>query len=132
MTLAWRMDWSSHAARTLSDARDTGRPALPPQLLGALWLYATLRGIVSAREVSRLCREDLGFRWLCGSEIPEAGHETLRKFRAAGRFERTLAWTVGELRDRGLVSAEALSMAVDGTKIRGAVSRGCMVSRKEF
>ena len=130
--LASRMDWSSHAAGVLSDARDPGRPALPPALLGSLWLYATLRGIGSARAVSRLCECDHGFRWLCGDAIGEVSYETLRKFRVAGRFEKTLAWTVAELRELGLVSERALSLAVDGTKVRGSASRGRLVSRKEF
>ena len=112
--------------------RDPGRPALPPQLPGALRLYATLRDVGSARAVSRLCECDHGFRWLCGDAIGEADYETLRKFRVAGRFEGTLAWTVAELRELGLVSERALSLAVDGTKVRGSTSRGRMMSRKEF
>jgi transposase len=36
---------------------EAGRDATDPQLLVALWLYACIRGIGSARELARRCRE---------------------------------------------------------------------------
>src|SRR5438045_2976162 len=35
----------------------SGRPATDPAVLAALWLYATLEGVGSARALERLCRE---------------------------------------------------------------------------
>jgi transposase len=43
-----------------------GHPPADPGLLVALWLYATLEGIGSARALARLCDEHLAFQWLCG------------------------------------------------------------------
>jgi hypothetical protein len=45
-----------------------GRDATDPRLLVALWVYATIKGISSARELDKLCGPDgsLPFRWLCG------------------------------------------------------------------
>ena len=43
-----------------------GRPANDPRILLGLWLYATIDGVGSAREVDRLCREHLAYEWLCG------------------------------------------------------------------
>src|SRR5713226_6345833 len=43
-----------------------GAPATDPRILMSLWLYATLRGIGSARELDRRCREDIPFEWICG------------------------------------------------------------------
>jgi hypothetical protein len=43
-----------------------GRDALDPRILLALWLYATLDGVGSARALARLCEEHLAYRWLCG------------------------------------------------------------------
>ena len=40
----------------------SGRDATDPQLLVALWLYASIRGIGSAREVARRCEESAPFR----------------------------------------------------------------------
>src|SRR5437016_4924289 len=45
---------------------NVGRDATDPRLLLALWVYATLRGIGSARELARLCEKHLAYRWLCG------------------------------------------------------------------
>src|SRR5260370_22771849 len=45
---------------------EAGRDATDPQLLGALWLYACMRGIGSARGLARRCAESAAFRWLCG------------------------------------------------------------------
>src|SRR5947199_7870415 len=43
-----------------------GRPAIDPRLLVALWLYATLSGFSSARELGALCLHHDAFRWLAG------------------------------------------------------------------
>jgi transposase-like protein DUF772 len=32
----------------------------------ALWLFATIEGVASARQVARLCGEHIAYRWLCG------------------------------------------------------------------
>jgi transposase len=46
-----------------------GRDATDPRLLVALWIYATIEGIGSARELARLCEKHLAFQWLCGGEV---------------------------------------------------------------
>ena len=43
-----------------------GRRAIDPRILFALWLYATLDGVGSGREVTRLTREHDAYRWICG------------------------------------------------------------------
>jgi hypothetical protein len=40
--------------------------AIDPALLMGLWLFATVEGVGSARELARLCTQDLPYRWLCG------------------------------------------------------------------
>src|SRR4030095_11819389 len=52
-----------------------------PRLRLALWLYATVEGVGSARELDRLCREHTGFEWLCGGV--GMNHTTLADFRIA-------------------------------------------------
>ena len=42
-----------------------GRPPIDPAILMALWLYATVEGVGSARAVARLCEEHDAYRWLC-------------------------------------------------------------------
>ena len=31
-----------------------------------LWMFATIEGISSARQVDRLCARDLAYLWICG------------------------------------------------------------------
>jgi transposase len=56
-----------------------GRDATDPELLVALWLYAGIRGIGSARELARRCQESAPFRWLCGGV--GVNHRMLSDFR---------------------------------------------------
>jgi len=43
-----------------------GQAPADPRILLALWLYATLRGVGSARELNRLCEQHVAYRWICG------------------------------------------------------------------
>src|SRR6202047_5511935 len=43
-----------------------GRPPPDPAVVLALWLYAAIEGVVSARELDRLAEGDLGLRWVAG------------------------------------------------------------------
>jgi len=39
-----------------------GHPPADPRILLALWLYATIEGVASARQVARLCDEHVAFQ----------------------------------------------------------------------
>lgn len=41
---------------------EAGRAATDPRMLVSLWLYAAIRGVASARELDRLCRESDPYR----------------------------------------------------------------------
>ncbi len=43
-----------------------GRSAIAPEILLGLWLYATLDGVGSAQEITRLTEAHDAYRWLCG------------------------------------------------------------------
>src|SRR3954453_12838812 len=43
-----------------------GRPAIDPRILTAVWLYATLEGVGSARALDRPCENRNAFRGLAG------------------------------------------------------------------
>jgi len=58
-----------------------GHPPIDPRILIALWLYATLRGIGSVRELARRCETDLPFQWICGGV--SVNYHTLADFRVA-------------------------------------------------
>jgi hypothetical protein len=47
----------------------------------ALWLYATLEGVGSARQLAGLCKDHVAYRWICGGV--SVNHHTLSDFRTA-------------------------------------------------
>lgn len=99
---------------------EAGRPAADPAVLMALWLYATIEGVGSARELERLAERDLAYRWLAGG-VP-VNHHGLSDFRVAHAavLDRLLTESVTALIAEGLVSMDEI--AVDGTKVRAHAS----------
>jgi transposase len=95
-----------------------GRPAIDPQILVALWLYATIEGIGSARAVAWLCSHHHGFRWLCGGV--EVNYHTLADFRVAHLdfLDELLTHSVATLMEQGLVDLNRV--AQDGMRVRAS------------
>lgn len=95
-----------------------GRPSIEPSILVALWLYATIDGVGSARALARLCLEHNAYRWLCGGV--SVNHHTLSDFRVQhGEFlDHQLTVSVATLESEGLV--EMKRVAQDGVRIRGS------------
>ena len=62
-----------------------GRNAIDPRLLVALWVFATLRGVGSARELERLCENHLAYQWLRGGV--SVNYHTLADFSLQGGRE---------------------------------------------
>jgi len=93
-----------------------GSPPADPRILLALWFYATLRGVGSARELDRRCREDLPFRWLCG-EV-SMNYHTLADFRVeqVDFLDKLLTNGIAGLLKEGLVTMQRV--AQDGIKVR--------------
>jgi transposase len=104
-----------------------GRPPIDPKLLMALWLYATLDGVGSAREVDRLCREHVAYRWLCGGV--SVNYHTLADFRTAhvAVLDRLLTESVARLMHEDLVTMQRV--AQDGVRVRA--SAGASSFRRE-
>jgi transposase len=100
-----------------------GRDATDPRLLVALWVYATLKGIASARELDELCGPDgcLPFQWLCGGVSVNYG--LLARFRSHGgeKWDDLLTHIVATLVDADLVSLERV--AQDGMKVRAQAGK---------
>jgi transposase len=93
-----------------------GASATDPRILLALWLYATLRGIGSARELDRRCREEIAFEWICGGVT--LNYHTLSEFRVdhVEVLDSLLTSSVAVLLVQDLVSMERV--AQDGMKVR--------------
>ncbi len=98
-----------------------GRPPPDPQIFLALWLYATLEGVGSARHLGRLCESDTAYRWLRGG-VP-MNHHDLGDFRVghADVLDRLLTASLTALMAEGIVKLE--EVAVDGTKVRAWAGR---------
>ncbi len=97
---------------------EAGRPATDPKLLLALWLYATIEGVGSARALDRLCTQHLAYQWLCGG-VPMNYH-TLADFRTAHEtfLDTLLTQGVAVLLAQGLVTLERV--AQDGVRVRAS------------
>jgi transposase len=95
-----------------------GRSAIDPRLLVGLWLYATLAGYSSARELADLCIHHDAFRWLCGGV--SVNHHTLSDFRTDNLefLEQLLKQSVEALRQQGLVDLDRV--AQDGMRVRAS------------
>lgn len=95
-----------------------GHPPIDPRILAALWLYGTLRGIGSGRELARRCEADLPFQWICGGV--SVNHHTLADFRVAHveLLDRWLTTSITVLREQNLVTLDRV--AQDGLKVRAS------------
>jgi transposase len=107
--------------RVLSREGEAGRPAADPAVLLSLWLYATVEGVGSARELERLAQSDAAYRWLAGG-VP-LNYHGLADFRVeqVEALDRLLTQSVTALIGEGLVSLNEI--AVDGTKVRASASK---------
>jgi transposase len=93
-----------------------GRSPADPRVLTALWLYATLRGVGSARELDRLCTHHVVYRWICGSV--SMNYHTLADFRTDHPevLDGLFTQSVATLMAQGLVTLDRI--AQDGMKVR--------------
>lgn len=98
-----------------------GRPPADPAVLLALWLYAAIEGVGSARQIERLCERDIAYRWIAGG-VP-LNYHGLADFRVAHGdvLDRLLTDSVTALIAEGIVSLSEI--AVDGTKIKANAGR---------
>lgn len=97
---------------------NAGRPATDPRIFLALWLYATVEGVGSARLIERLTEEHDAYRWICGGVA--VNHHSLSDFRV-GQVElldRVLTQSVAVLMNQGLVDLKRVSQ--DGMRVRAS------------
>jgi transposase len=99
-----------------------GRPAIDPKILVALWLYATMDGVGSAREVDRLCYSHDAYRWLRGGV--SVNYHTLSDFRVDhhAALDTLLTQSITVLLQRGVITMARV--AHDGTRVRGSAGAG--------
>lgn len=95
-----------------------GRPPIDPKILVALWLYATIDGVGSARELDRLCYAHDAYRWIRGGV--SVNYHTLSDFRVGHQaaLNDLLTQSITALLHRGIVTMARV--AQDGTRVRGS------------
>jgi len=95
---------------------NAGRAAIDPRILFALWLYATLDGVGSGREVARLSQESDAYRWICGGV--SVNYHALNDFRSGNEalMDELLTDNVASLAAAGAISLARV--AQDGMRVR--------------
>lgn len=113
-----RLDLSALYAEIGSVEGRAGRAAIDPKILMALWLYATVDGVGSAREIERLTEAHDAYRWICGGV--NVNHHTLSDFRCArvDLLDELLTHSVAVLMEQNLVKLERV--AQDGMRVRAS------------
>ena len=124
-----RIVWSFVESLDLSPLYDAiksregepGRPPPDPAVLVALWLYATIEGVGSARHLDLLTQRDVSYRWIAGG-VP-LNYHGLSDFRVehVEVLDRLLSESVTAMIGEGLVSLAEI--VIDGTKVRANASR---------
>lgn len=108
----------------------TGRPALDPRSVAAVWILGLLRGVDSSVALSGLCKTDIEFRWLLGGQDIEKSK--LCSFRQENlEALRDLSTQVLVALSRcGLVKGE--EVGIDGTMLEAVSSRSSVYSREQL
>jgi len=98
-----------------------GFPPYDPRLMVRLLVYGYTIGVRSSRAIERRCVDDVGFRYLAASQVPD--------FRSIARFRRRHLEALADLLLQSLRLAQRMGMvsmgrvALDGTKLRANASR---------
>ena len=117
---AWveRQDLSAMYAAIKVRQGGVGRSAIAPQILLGLWLYASLQGVGSARQLSRLVLEHDAYRWMSGGV--QVNHHSLSDFRVGhgAVLDELLSASLAALMTAGAVKLECV--AQDGVRVRAS------------
>ena len=95
-----------------------GRSKIAPEILFALWLYATLEGEGRGREIARLVMSHDAYRWISGGL--QINYHSLSDFRTehASALDDLLSASVAALMSAGAVKLKRV--AQDGMRVRAS------------
>lgn len=106
------------------------KPAVPPEILFKILVYASMNNIYSTRKIERACRRDVNFMWLLqGRKAPD--HNTIARFRTgrvASAIESLFSQVVKKIAERD--SVEFKNVFIDGTKIEANANKYTFVWKK--
>jgi transposase len=128
MVQGYDLDWFYDRIEAIEG--EAGRPAIDPKLLMAVWLYATLEGVGSARALARLCEEHIAYQWILGGVT--VNYHTLADFRVRyeRQLDRILTQSVAALMNEGIVTLEQVSQ--DGMRVRARAGGGSFSKRSKL
>jgi len=98
-----------------------GRDGVDPPILLALWLWATIEGISSARELEKLCQRDFVYQWLCGGVGVNRDLLNTFKNQHPKELDELMTQTIGVLLHHDLVSLTRV--AQDGMRVRASAGK---------
>lgn len=115
------LDLSQILGKIKSVESSPGAPAIDPHILMALWLYAFIEGIISAKTINRYCDEHIAFKWICGGV--SVNEHTISDFRTkhGDAFDDLLTQSIGVLSHSGLITIGRI--AQDGMKVEAHASK---------
>ena len=113
-----RLDLRAFYEEMKARGSSPGRSATDPRVLLALWIYATSKGVGSARQLERLCDSDDGYRWIRGG-VP-VNYHTLSDFRVAHgeKLDALMTQLLAVLKHQNLVQLKRV--AQDGMRVRAS------------
>lgn len=122
-----QLDLSAVYAKIKAVEGHKGRDATNPHVLFALWLYATIDGVGSARKLDELCRSERAYEWLAGGA--SLNYHTLADFRVGHDevLDGLFTSSVAALLHQDLVTLQRV--AQDGMRVRA--SAGAASFRRE-
>lgn len=107
---------------TTPEIAGPGQPPPGARMLLALWLYACIEGVGSARQLEHLSEVHHGFRWLRGGAPLSSDHLSDFRWRSAVAVDRLLTQGVAALWSEGLVSLASLSEDCIRIRVSGTSS----------
>lgn len=121
------LDLTTFYAKIRAVEGAVGRDPIDPKILLALWLFATIDGVGSARRLDKLCQVHFAYMWLCGDV--SVNYHTLSDFysRFEEQLDELLTQSVAVLLHAGLVELNRVSQ--DGMRVRA--SAGSSSFRRE-
>jgi len=130
LSVVEKLDLSRFHLSIKARAGEAGRDATDPQLLVALWLYACIRGIGSARELARRCKESAPFQWLCGGV--SVNYHLLADFRTGygTALDDLFTQVIASLVDKDVVRVSRISQ--DGVRVRVSAGGGSFRRREHL
>lgn len=113
-----KLDLRGFYSEVRARGETAGAAAIDPQILLALWIYATSEGVGSGREIARLTELHAAYRWICGGV--EVAYHRLNDFRRdhGEVFDQLVTQVLGRLMKHELIDLHRV--AQDGTRVRAS------------